>query len=142
MLGQHFRLMATLILCIGLTMAACTSSDGKTTTSTVGDLTVNEPVKAGTLAKDFPPEVPLIEGQIGESYALENADVTTWTVDIAVTDAETSFNEGMAALENAGFTKGFSSFDNESGGASIWENENYSVIFNVSQNDSGDTVAG
>ena len=135
---QPLSLLVAVFMGLGLMLGACGDDSN---TSSFGGVTVDEPKKSGTLAKDFPKEVPLVDGDIGESYALSNEKGKSWTVDIAVSDGDAAFEEGLKKLEDAGFTKGFASQD-ESGGASIWENETYSVIFNVTENDSGDLTAG
>ena len=66
----------------------------------------------------FPPEIPLVDGEV-----LESSDLGTgWVVLFGVADALTSFNEGADALAAAGFTEderatndteGFGSYTND-----------------------------
>jgi hypothetical protein len=57
----------------------------------------------GTMPKDFPDEVPVIDGEIETAVGLTVEGTQTWTVTFMVDDAKSSINAAREMIVGAGF---------------------------------------
>lgn len=86
---------------IGESADVSISDDSFTVDTEEGSITAG----AGSVPEDFPPDVPLVEGDVTFSQRLENADGIGWSVVITTSGDPASVVEQVRAdLEGSGFT--------------------------------------
>ncbi|MCW4385397.1 hypothetical protein OH146_06375 [Salinibacterium sp. SYSU T00001] len=125
------------VLLLAPALAACTMI-GDVVEQSVGDavegglegLTGVDVEGGSEIPANFPPSVPLVEGEVTAGSSLTVSDETTWTVSIA-TDAAVAdvFAQARTLLSDAGFEQGFASETAEQSVASF--GGEYTVIVTV-----------
>lgn len=91
----------------------------------------------GGLPDGFPENIPVLDGEVISGVSVGDGETQTWTVQIAITDAEAAYNEIRTGLEKAGFTSDFTGM-NEGHGYGTFDDGVHSVV--ISTGDNGSNV--
>lgn len=98
-------------------------------------------VGGNSVPKDFPAEVPLIDGEVVYGGSLGSGESQVWNVTIKVTDLA-AFDTISASMAEAGFTPPLTgSGELEGGVGGAFENENYGLLVVVSKDGNDGFIA-
>lgn len=84
-------------------------------------------IETGKLPADFPAEIPTLDGAIQTAFGMEIDDGKTWSVVIAVDDAQTAMATAREKFLSAGFEETLWN-DADVMTMGMFSNDNYSVI--------------
>ena len=87
----------------------------------------------GGLPDGFPENIPVIDGEVISGVSVGDGETQTWTVQIAISDAEAAYNEVASGLEKAGFTSDFTGMT-DGQGYGTFDDGVHSVVISTGDN--------
>jgi len=106
---------------------------------TGGNVDLNVDGNGASMPKDWPSDVPVIDGTIQSSIRLGSGDTQTWSVTISVGNADEAWTTIKSDFEGSGFTTDFESVSSD-GSMGSFSDGQYSAIVSITTDSSGNSA--